>query len=203
MHSIKTERLLIRPLKLEDKEHYSLLLTNQKVMRHTGGQLSIDEANIAFDRSMKANRNAMDKKKYSLMTWTIVDYKTMDFIGIQSLSFLNRPHNKEIMEQAKASKIKQAEIGIMLTPIANGKLYPEEAMTALIEYAFTKLSLAQINAHYSINNRATPRFTKKIGFTQNLNKSAVQKKIITETVYKNNWQGEYIISIDEEQIGTH
>ena len=42
MHSFTTKRLLIRPLLAEDETFFCRQLSNEKVIRYTGGALSID-----------------------------------------------------------------------------------------------------------------------------------------------------------------
>ncbi|PKG83192.1 N-acetyltransferase [Colwellia sp. 75C3] len=164
MHSFTTERLLIRPLLADDEDFFCYQLTNEKVMRHTGGSLSSEEANKAFQRYLRANQRAINGGKKSVITWAIVCLKSETIIGTQTLSFLILPHNAITMNETEVTDIKQAEIGIMLSPKANGKLFPEEAMGALMEYAFTQLKISRINAFYNSRNLATKRFVNKLGF---------------------------------------
>jgi ribosomal-protein-alanine N-acetyltransferase len=166
MHSFTTERLLIRPLQTEDEAFFCRQFTNEKVMRHTGGTLSLEDANKAFQRSLRANERAINDGNKSVLTWARLCLNTETIIGTQTLSFLIRPHNKKIIQQAEESGIKHTEIGIMLSPSANGKLFPEEAMGALMEYAFTQLSICRINAFYDSKNIATKRFVNKLGFSE-------------------------------------
>lgn len=166
MHSFTTERLLIRPLLTKDKDFYCQQLSTKKVMRHTGGTLSTEEANKVFRRSLRANQRAISGGKKLVLTWTIVCLKSETIIGTQTLSFMILPHNADIMHETQITGIKQAEIGIMLSPKANGKLFPEEAMGALMEYAFTQLKILRINAFYSSANLATKRFVNKLGFIE-------------------------------------
>jgi RimJ/RimL family protein N-acetyltransferase len=97
----------------------------------------------------------MNKAQPKILTWTIVDKISNEAIGLQAL-------NKSGNENSTV-----AEIGIMLSSQANGKLFPEEAMGALMEYAFTQLNIDCINAFYSKKNLATKRFVNKLGFTFN------------------------------------
>ncbi len=194
MHSFTTERLLIRPLIAEDETFFCQQLTNEKVMRYTGGTLVLDEASKVFQRSLRANERAKNGGKKSVLTWAILCLNTETIIGTQTLSFLVLPHNAEIIQQAEINGIKQAEIGIMLSPKNNGKLFPEEAMGALMEYAFNQLEYSRISAFYDNRNLATKRFVNKLGFTaatkldetsentsyQYFDHQYWQKKLITE-----------------------
>lgn len=151
MHNFTTERLLIRPLVEQDKDLYISLYTDAKIMRNIGEPLSIEAAENAFARTMKAMR----KEKPKTMTWAIVTLAGKKSIGIQALSWQTTD---------TADTADTAEIGIMLLRTSNGKLLPEEAMGALMEYAFNYLSVDKINANYARKNLATQRFVKKLGF---------------------------------------
>jgi len=194
LHSFTTERLLIRPLAEQDRNFFCLQFTNEKVMRHTGGTLTEEQAEKAFQRALNANERAKKGGKKSLLTWAIVCLKQEIVIGTQTLSFLIRPHNKKIIQQAEESGIKHTEIGIMLSPSANGKLFPEEAMGALMEYAFTQLSICRINAFYDSKNIATKRFVKKLGFSEvktlndNYNAANLKSDNLTTNIPKTHYQ---------------
>jgi len=179
MHSFTTERLFIRPLIKEDETFFCQQLTNEKVMRYTGGTLDIDEASKIFQRSLRANERAKNGGKKSVLTWAILCLNTETIIGTQTLSFLVLPHNAEIIQQAEVKRIKQAEIGIMLSPNANGKLFPEEAMGALMEYAFDQLEYGRISAFFDNRNLATKRFVNKLGFTATTKLDETSKNQIT------------------------
>ncbi|WP_170235888.1 GNAT family N-acetyltransferase [Colwellia demingiae] len=151
MHSFTTERLLIRPLAVQDKALYLSLYCNAKIMKNIGEPLSLESAQKAFHNTLKA----MDKTMPKVLTWAIVNKITNETIGIQALS------------ESSQDDFKIAEIGIMLSTKANGKQFPEEAMGALMEYGFHHLLLMRINAVYACKNLATKRFVNKLGFRFN------------------------------------
>jgi len=152
MHSFTTERLFIRPLVEQDRALFISLYTDAKIMRNISEPLSDEKADKAFNSSL----SMMEKSQPKIMTWAIVSMAENRAIGIQGLT---------LKQAAKLNNKKNADIGIMLDAKANGKLYPEEAMGALMEYGFTKLKLTRINAHYASKNLATKRFVNKLGFT--------------------------------------
>lgn len=162
MHSFTTERLLIRPLNAEDESFFCHLFTNEKVMRHTGGVLSQTDAIKAFQRSFQANAEIISGGRKTVMTWAIINIENMSIIGTQTISFLTRPYNENVI--SRKDDLIEAEIGIMLAPKSNGKLFPEEAISALIKYGVTQLKIQRINAFYSNKNFATKRFLNKLGF---------------------------------------
>lgn len=165
MHSFTTERLLIRPLLAEDEKFFCQQLTNEKVMRYTGGRLDLDEASKVFQRSLRANERAKNGGKKSVLTWAILCIDTQGIIGTQTLSFLVLPHNAEIIQQAEIKGIKQTEIGIMLKSEIQGKGIGKEAIEALVQYGFHSLTLEQINAFYAANNIASRKLFTSLNFT--------------------------------------
>jgi len=146
VHSFTTERLLIRPIAEQDKDTYLNLYTDVKIMRNISEPLTKITAEKAFNASL----NLMQKEKMTTMTWAIVSQESHKCIGIQALNW---------------QTTNSAEIGIMLLRDSNGKLIPEEAMGALMEYAFNYLSIKTILANYKKSNLATKRFVKKLGFS--------------------------------------
>lgn len=125
-------------------------------MRIIGEPLTQEKAQAAFERALTAN----NQDKNTVRTWAIVDKKTNNIIGTQAFSWLaSRQATK-----ASNSPIEQVEIGIMLATKANGKLLPEEAVSAIMEYGFKQLNIDRINAFYANRNRATQRILKKIGY---------------------------------------
>jgi len=156
MHSFTTERLLIRPLIAEDDNFYCYQYTDKKMMRVVGEPLTQKQASAAFHRALAANV----LKKDTARTWSIVDKATNDIIGTQALSWLAARQ----ATKPTTHPINEVEIGIMLATKANGRLLPEEAVSALMEYGFKQLKIDRINAFYAEKNRANQRILKKIGY---------------------------------------
>jgi len=155
-HCFTTERLLIRPLIEQDRDLYFSLYCNEKIMRHIGKAFSQQEAENAFTRTLKA----MQKEKPPVITWAIVTLDNNECIGIQALNW----QTSKLMHKPNTANINQAEIGIMLTAESQGQRFPEESMTALIDYAFNALGLDKINAFYAKKNLKSKRVFDKLGF---------------------------------------
>ena len=176
MHSFTTERLLIRPLAEQDKDLYLNLYTDKKIMRNIGEPLSVEVAEKAFKKTIKA----MQKTQPKVMTWAIVTLDNNQSVGIQALSY---------------QTLDAAEIGIMLLRHSNGKLLPEEAMGALMEYAFSHLITNTIHACYAKSNLATKRFVKKLGFTLRAEPKLDNTNNCYEYFKKEQWQKKFITQI--------
>lgn len=173
MHSFTTERLLIRPLAKQDKELYTSLYSDKKIMRNIGEPLSAEAAEKVFNSTIKAMKKAQPK----VMTWAIITLENNECIGLQALNW----QSPEI-----------AEIGIMLLRLSNGRLLPEEAIGSLIEYGFNHLALQQINACFAKKNIATARVAKKTGFIFKESQQLVDRKQRIACVFKNAWDRHYI-----------
>ncbi|MCG9739706.1 GNAT family N-acetyltransferase [Shewanella insulae] len=152
-HGFTSERLTMRPISEADKALYRRLYCDKRVMRHIGAPLTQAQADRAFQTAWtqmnRAISGAVPTSQY--MNWAIVERQSLRTIGVQGLTWQGEDRS-------------QAEIGIMLLPQANGKLYPEEAMGALMEYAYLKLGVTRILANFAAKNLATERFVKKLGF---------------------------------------
>lgn len=173
MHSFTTERLLIRPLAEQDKELYLSLYTDAKIMRHIGTPFTVEVAEQAFSKTIRA----MNKPNPTMMTWAIITLDKNEVIGLEALNFQSPDC---------------AEIGVMLLRRSNGRLLPEEAINGLLEYGFNHLLLQQVNARYASKNLATARVAKKTGFTFIETNQPADNLSIIESVYKNTWRGQYI-----------
>jgi RimJ/RimL family protein N-acetyltransferase len=156
MQSFTTERLLIRPLAEQDKAMYISLYTDAKIMRNIGEPLSVEAAEKAFTRTIKA----MQKPKPKTMTWAIVMLAGKKSIGIQALSW-QRP---TFIDEQIIPNNNQADIGIMLTSEFQGQCIPAESLSILITYAFNQLGLDKITAYHSNENLKSQRVFDKLGF---------------------------------------
>lgn len=186
MHTFTTERLLIRPLAEQDKALYCNLYTDTKIMRNIGAPLCQQQAEKAFNLTLKA----MQKNQPKLMAWAIENIEKQKVIGIQALSW------QKATAQKKTSTIEsEPEIGIILSREMNGKLYPEEAMGALMEYSYNYLSVKKINAFYAKKNRATHRFVEKLGFIYNKFEQPIDQNITYQSLPKEAWQKKIICKI--------
>jgi RimJ/RimL family protein N-acetyltransferase len=192
MHSFTTERLLIRPLAVQDKALFINLYTDAKVMRNISEPLTDEKAEKAFHNTLKI----MEKDHPKILTWAIVNLADNQSIGIQGFTW---PTNKS--ESSTESKMIIAEIGIMLLRNSHGRLFTEEAMGALMEYGFNYLGLDKINAFYASKNLATKRFVNKLGFIYNEALQGNVNKSNTVNSYQyaesDQWQQKLICQVRE------
>ena len=181
MHSFTTERLLISPINEQDKELYISLYTDENIMRYIDTPLSKEAAESAFSRTIKA----IQKQKPSVITWTIVTLEDNKCIGIQALNW-----QRSQLNYSKKANI--PEIGIMLLPQAHKRLLAEEALGALVEYAFNHFSLNQINACFEKENIAMVRVAQKTGFSTDRTQQPTDPLQQVDSVYRESWHRQYI-----------
>jgi RimJ/RimL family protein N-acetyltransferase len=181
MQSFTTERLLIRPLAESDKAFYISLYSDPRIMRHIGTPLTSIEAEKNFERTIQETK----KNKPKVMTWTIVCLKKNEPLGIQGLTRI----------ASQVNPLNNADIGIILALKAHGKCFPEEAMGALIEYAFQYISIKTIRAFYATKNLATKRFIKKLGFNYDITLQPENGHNAYQCLNKNQWEESFIKKI--------
>ena len=185
MHHFTTERLLIRPLSKEDRALFINLYTDAKVMRNIGRVMNHDKAEKAFNNTLKI----MKKTQPNIMTWAIIDLDENKTIGIQGFTWPTASDPSADKDRVTA------DIGIILLRSSNGRLFPEEAMGALMEYGFTYLKLEKINASYASKNLATKRFVKKLGFVYSYALKDVTTNNSYQYVDKSRYQQKHICKV--------
>jgi len=149
-------------------------------MRKIGEPLSIDAAEKAFSKTIKA----MNKKKPEVMTWAIIDKEKNEGIGLQALNWSTPPSHETNLPKAE-----YAEIGFMLLRKNHGKTIPKEAAGALIDYAFNHLKLQRVNTQYNRSNFAVAKLAQSLGFIYNQIKQPLDENLRLQYIEKQNWRG--------------
>ena len=144
---LETERLLLRPLTLKDAPAIYELRSDPDIARLTGRVPAkhIDEA-VAFINKIK-NLIADNASIY----WAISYKENDDLIG--TACFWNFDFDSSSIE-----------IGYELLPKHQHKGIMNEAIKALIKFAFEKIMAKTITAFPSGNNPASVRVLEKVGF---------------------------------------
>ena len=145
--SLRTKRLLLRPLDEADAPQLFLLHSDAQVSRYLSRPPweSIDKAIelIALDkeahRARKYIRLGIQRTEDALL------------IGECSLHSLN-----------EASR--RAEVGYAMRPLAWGNGYMAEALAQLLQFAFETLQLNRIEADIDPRNQASARNLERFGF---------------------------------------
>lgn len=147
---IKTKRVLLRRLMIEDAERIYQMRSDKNVMKFIGKnpittmQEAIDFYNLVND-SLKNNTG---------ITWAIaLKDSPQKMIGTIGLWRIIKEHYR-------------AEIGYMLLPEHWKKGFAKEAVLKVVEYGFDEMKLHSIEAHINPKNAASAGLLEITGFVR-------------------------------------
>ncbi|MBL7744451.1 MAG: GNAT family N-acetyltransferase [Chitinophagaceae bacterium] len=153
---LTTERLLLRKLTAEDEQGIFALRTD-------------DIVNKYLDR-IKA-RSVEDARKFIQKVNNSIDSNELIYWGI-----CLRPKTRIIGTVCFwniAVENDKAEIGYELLPACQGQGLMQEALSAIIDYGFTSMRLATIEAVADLQNERSVKLLEKIGFKKEGNKKDI------------------------------
>lgn len=147
---IKTERLILRQWKEEDREPFAELNRDPRVREYFTKLLTREES----DESIKLISDHIEKRGYGLFAASLIETdEFIGFIGLQDVSF-----------KAAFNELKPAvEIGWRLAFNHWGKGYATEAAKASLKYGFETLNLEEIVAITAVQNKRSRHVMEKIG----------------------------------------
>lgn len=144
---LRTPRLLLRPMTSTDAPALFGVFSDRKVMRYWSGAAwnSID---MAHEKIAQYSNSLAENESLGL---GIIKAQTNALIGTCSLFQLD-------------AQCRRAEIGYGMASTAWGKGFMNEALTALINFAFEELDLNRIEADIDPRNIASLRSIERLGF---------------------------------------
>jgi len=142
---LETERLILREIKLDDKEELLKLYTDPEVLRYTGESAvqSLEEMEEAIKIRIK------NYTKYGYGRWATILKEGNKFVGWAGLAYL--PEFDEI------------DLGYRFFQDYWGMGIATEASKAILDYGFDNLGLDRIIAIAMKENKASIRVMQKIG----------------------------------------
>ncbi|MGF1567109.1 MAG: GNAT family N-acetyltransferase [Nodosilinea sp.] len=145
--TLNTERLLLRPLNETDVEVLYTIFSDAAVMRYwkTAPWEHIGEARDAIANDFEARRTG------DYLQLGIEKNADAQLIGTCTLFNFNR-------------QCQRAELGYVLARSAWGRGFMAEALSALIDYAFTDLNLRRLEAEIDPRNTASAKTLARLGF---------------------------------------
>lgn len=146
---LKTQRIILRPFVMDDAKNFSNLLKDKEVAATTlmlPYPCDPDKANEIIERYIE------EGKLKKSMHWAIIDFKSNEFMGGIRL-VLNPLFNS-------------AELGFWLGKKFWDKGFTFEASEKIIGFGFVELKLNRIEAHSMVENIASVKLLKKLGFKQ-------------------------------------
>lgn len=148
-HSIRTERLLLRPLELRDARAFTAACNDPDILRMTAGwPLCFDEA-YARARFRQARAMTLPDEIVFAIVW---QGRVMGTIGLHDATASGRTEPGEAL------------LGYMVGKEAWGQGLMSEAVRAVCAFAFRTLRRTRIVAEHFHDNPASGRVLAKAGF---------------------------------------
>ena len=145
----KTERLILRTWKSDDREEFARHLNTPAVTRHLGGVQNAEQLDAAFARIDGYQRDQ------GHTFWAIertIDSAFLGFCGLKVADVPGTPVDGEV------------EIGWRLRVDAWGKGYAREAAEAALDWGWRNLSRPRIVAFTIPLNAASRKLMERLGF---------------------------------------
>lgn len=147
MPKIETQRLILRPIELDDAQSMYEYASNNEVMEH----LTFPK-HISVEHSRNVIQSIFLTKKESVNvpeSYAIVEKISGKMIGCCDFTDIDRFHN--------------SEIGYVLNQKYWGKGYMTEAVSKVIEIGFEYLNLERIVIRHNVENIRSKRVIQKLG----------------------------------------
>jgi RimJ/RimL family protein N-acetyltransferase len=148
---IETERLIVRPWRDGDRTDYLATCNSQAVTAHLGGPAAVED----IDRALERIRNSQEENGFCF--WAVERKCDGTFLGYCGLKIINddvTPVKGEI------------EIGWRLREEAWGQGYAYEAAEAVLNWAWTNLTVPRIVSFTIPPNEASWRLMERLGMTR-------------------------------------
>ena len=147
---LRTERLLLRKITMDDAPAVFELRSNEQVMKYIARPL-----NETIEDAKKWVRLVMDAlEKNEGITWCIC-LKEQPAVHVGTIGFWRMQKENH-----------RAEIGYMLHPSLHGKGIAYEAMQVVMHYGFDVMQLHSVEAHVDPDNIASIRLLQKAEFVR-------------------------------------
>lgn len=145
---LKTERLILRKVKLDDtKDIYNKLATDEKIIDILSWN---DNPSIEFTKKMVENILEEYTTKKAIYKWIIEEKNTNQIVGM----ILMDTFNEERVV---------AEIDYCIASNFRGNGYATEALKKVIEYLIFEVGFFRIEAVHNMNNEASGKVMQKAG----------------------------------------
>lgn len=150
--SIETERLLIRPFRLEDFESYLEFMTDERATRY-----------LLFNDDQKTVEGARE-----LLDFIIQSYQSDEPVFAYAIALKNH----QFIGSCGISAVAEGgvyECYYSLLPRHWGQGYASEAMQALVEYCFDRLDITEMRAYIQPDNKQGIEVARRIGMQASSN----------------------------------
>jgi RimJ/RimL family protein N-acetyltransferase len=149
MGVIKTDRLILRPWRPEDRAPFAAMNADPAVMEFFVSTMTREESDSLADKI----EAGFAERGFGL--WAVEELETGEFLGFAGL----------IYQSFEAHFTPAFEIGYRLARPAWGKGYATEASRAAVAYGFTEAGLSDIVSMTCVPNVRSQNVMRKLGMT--------------------------------------
>ncbi len=145
--TLRTERLILREITLNDAEDFFVLRKNKEAMKYIDKPLhkSVSETQELIQKIID------DIKNNETIAWAISLKGNQKLIGTIGYHRIQKEHHR-------------GEIGYMISPEYWNKGLVSEALVKVLEYGFTQMKFHSIEGVINPNNLISAKLLKKFGF---------------------------------------
>lgn len=143
---LQRPQLSLRRLGADDEDLYCALYCDAGVMRHVGEPLTVGAARRAFAATVRINASPSWVPSY----WVIEAQQQRACVGL--------------MGMIRGASDLDAELGILIRPAWQGRGCAVEALTMLVQRAFSATPLTSLHARHAGGNRAMLGVLRRLGF---------------------------------------
>ena len=151
--TLETERLTLRPHRLDDFEAHAALWANEDVVRFITSEPSTREQ--SWSRMLRLAG-----------MWHHMDFGFLAIVEKESGRFIGEAGFLEARREMEPSIEGTMELGWALIPSAHGRGYATEALIAMIGWAETHFPGKPMTCIISPENQASLRVAAKLGFRE-------------------------------------
>ena len=185
--TLRTDRLVFRPLQLDDLDLGIEMFTDPDVIRYVGKLKTIEEVKMTMHKHVKRCADGC------IGIWCVMDRKTSEKIGTAVL--LPMPIDEDEINwglvEGPDIPNDNIEIGYMLKKSAWGKGFATEICKRLLAFAFTQTPLKEVVATFDDNNLNSRNVLLKCGLKDKGRWRAYAEDSPCFRITKQQWMSEH------------
>lgn len=149
---IETERLVLREIIPEDAKAFFEMDSNPEVVKYVGMK-PLTEIGQSVEM-IKSIRKQYEEN--GIGRWAVIQKDTGKLVGWSGLKLIKAINNHHNIY----------DLGYRFTSEYRGKGYATETSIAVLNYAFTEMTLGKVFAYADVENNASNHVLKKLGFAE-------------------------------------
>ena len=173
---VTTERLTLRPFRLDDVDAYARLRAQPALVRFLpGGVAQAAEARASAERIVPAFAAQWDARGYG--PWAVVETSSQRFVGHLGLRYL--------------PELNETEVLYMLDEAVWGRGYATEGCVVACELAFRTIGLARVIAMAMPENVASVRVMQKLGMRYQADVDWAGLRLVRYELDRDDWRRDH------------